>query len=516
MQTYFDSAQDEKGNALGGAQVNVYLAGTTTPATIYSDNGVTLLANPFAADGLGGFFFRASNGLYKTVVSYKGATYTKDNILLFDPADAIPGSVVPLGAKGDGVTDDTAAFVAALATGQPVYLPEPSVAYIVGDCTLPSGATIFGYGGANYSSIVAGPVVRRKAGCTSIFKEASGAKNIRLSGFTIDGVDRTCNGVVGAADGTSGHMVLDSIDIRNCNYGLGDDNYIHTVKTSNCNFVLNNYGVRNPIDGIFLGGFVASNQITGIFCGTGADSNTFVGVKAEWNLNYGFDLFGATRIAITGGVIDRNYFSGVRIAGAAKHITINGPALLRNGRADVAPTFSHIRIQDTASDITINGCVTRTGADDGGGGPTTPQYAIDIGAATVDRVTIVGNDLTGTTVADGGIRNTVASTNILASGNQGAMDVELVQSIVSAAGTTTLDLTTHAVVVTGSTTQTLTLPACRTGRKIKVINRSTGTVTVNRSGSDTINGGAGGLSVTTGQMAELYGNGITDWVGKAY
>lgn len=63
------------------------------------------------------------------------------------------------------------------------------------------------------------------------------------------------------------------------------------------------------------------------------------------------------------------------------------------------------------------------------------------------------------------------------------------RSVVSAAGTTVLDASDHLVVVTGSTTQTLTLPAASVAHMIWLKNRSSGTVTVNRAGSDTIDGG---------------------------
>lgn len=62
------------------------------------------------------------------------------------------------------------------------------------------------------------------------------------------------------------------------------------------------------------------------------------------------------------------------------------------------------------------------------------------------------------------------------------------RSVVSAAGTTVLDGTDHLVVVTGSTTQTITLPAASLGHMLWLKNRSSGTVTVNRAGSDTIDG----------------------------
>lgn len=84
-----------------------------------------------------------------------------------------------------------------------------------------------------------------------------------------------------------------------------------------------------------------------------------------------------------------------------------------------------------------------------------------------------------------------------------------VQSIVSAAGTTVLTATDHFVCVTGTTTQTLTLPAASNGRWLLLKSRSTGTVTVNRSGGDTIDGGTT-INITAGNAIMLVANG-SDW-----
>jgi hypothetical protein len=85
-----------------------------------------------------------------------------------------------------------------------------------------------------------------------------------------------------------------------------------------------------------------------------------------------------------------------------------------------------------------------------------------------------------------------------------------VLSVATAAGTTTGAATDYLVVFTGATTQTYTMPAASTGRKIIVKNRSTGVVTVNRAGSDTLDGGTTGLTLATNQSLTFVANGI-DW-----
>jgi hypothetical protein len=87
-------------------------------------------------------------------------------------------------------------------------------------------------------------------------------------------------------------------------------------------------------------------------------------------------------------------------------------------------------------------------------------------------------------------------------------------SVATAAGTTVGTALDHVVVFTGATTQTYTMPACATGREIILINRSTGAITVNRAGADTINE-ATTTSLTTGQMGHFVGNG-TNFAGRVF
>lgn len=64
MQKYFDTVLGSDGSPLVAAQVTVYLTGTTTKATIYSDNGITQASNPLTSDSRGMFAFYAADGRY--------------------------------------------------------------------------------------------------------------------------------------------------------------------------------------------------------------------------------------------------------------------------------------------------------------------------------------------------------------------------------------------------------------------------------------------------------------------
>jgi len=99
--------------------VTVYLTGTTTLATIYSDNSATPLANPFTASNLGFWFFYASNGRYDVRIS--GGTppslatpFTFSDIYLFDEAVNWV-DVAFYGCAANGSTDDSTCITNALA-----------------------------------------------------------------------------------------------------------------------------------------------------------------------------------------------------------------------------------------------------------------------------------------------------------------------------------------------------------------------------------------------------------------
>jgi hypothetical protein len=80
MQRREDVAMYMQGNGalfgLGGAQIFVYSAGTTSLVPIYSDQGITPKSNPFYADSAGGYYYYAVNGTYDEKFVKTGYTPT--------------------------------------------------------------------------------------------------------------------------------------------------------------------------------------------------------------------------------------------------------------------------------------------------------------------------------------------------------------------------------------------------------------------------------------------------------
>lgn len=174
MQKYQNAIQDVNGNAVAGATVAVYLYGTTTPATIYSDNGVTpIVGNSVTTSSVGEFFFYAANGRYSlTVTAVHFTSDAYNDITLFDPTDdgaaainflqAGTGAVVrtvqakerdtvsvkDFGAVGNGVADDTAAFSAAAQSVSGGAVSVPSGTYYLGSSPSNSGGTTWVLNGA--------------------------------------------------------------------------------------------------------------------------------------------------------------------------------------------------------------------------------------------------------------------------------------------------------------------------------------------------------------------------------
>lgn len=80
--------------------ITVYVAGTTTLATIYSDFAITPKPNPFTADSNGRFLFYAASGNYD--IRFSGAGITSPWVIQNVPVfDSFPPIIVPVGPTSD-------------------------------------------------------------------------------------------------------------------------------------------------------------------------------------------------------------------------------------------------------------------------------------------------------------------------------------------------------------------------------------------------------------------------------
>ncbi len=140
--------------------------------------------------------------------------------------DLAPGSRLainvknaPYHAAGDGVTDDTAAFSAALTAagaGGAIFVPRGT--YRIGDLAFThEGQTIAGEGGL----MASGTVLKAKAGATYVLKN-QGLRYQRLSNLVIHGNERASRGFLteSTASGTSQSIVLDRVWFYRCTVGF--------------------------------------------------------------------------------------------------------------------------------------------------------------------------------------------------------------------------------------------------------------------------------------------------------
>jgi hypothetical protein len=111
MQKYVNAVASLTGTPVGNASVQVNNFPSGTSATIYSDNGLTVAANPLTTDPVtGGFAFYAADGRYQLVISgINITTQTVNDVLLVDPLPAdlptsLPGSSGKLWNNGGTVS----------------------------------------------------------------------------------------------------------------------------------------------------------------------------------------------------------------------------------------------------------------------------------------------------------------------------------------------------------------------------------------------------------------------------
>lgn len=122
------------------ATVSVFVSGTATLATIYSDFAGTAQANPFTADSTAFWSFYTDTVLVDVRCSSGGISAPFTFGALRTPNEWI--NVMDLGAKCDGSTDDTTAFQRAITlTGNgTMYIP-PGNCIITAALTVPSSGT---------------------------------------------------------------------------------------------------------------------------------------------------------------------------------------------------------------------------------------------------------------------------------------------------------------------------------------------------------------------------------------
>lgn len=120
MQKYIDAVLTSSGTPAAGASVSVTVTATGLPATIYSDNGSTVISgSTVTTDASGEYAFYAANGRYTLTISYAGyVAEVRTDVLLFDPAESgFPAAPVSIANGGTGGTSIATAAANLQGTG---------------------------------------------------------------------------------------------------------------------------------------------------------------------------------------------------------------------------------------------------------------------------------------------------------------------------------------------------------------------------------------------------------------
>ena len=269
-------------------------------------------------------------------------------------------NVQNFGAKGDGITDDTAAIqsaidAAAAAGGGQVYMPTGT--YIVsggeepsdGCLMLKSNVYLYGDGmGETNVKVADGSDTK----ITGVIRSAYGEEthDFGVSNLTIDGnrdsttgkVDGWFNGYIPGQEGYDSNVTLDSVEIKDCS-GYGFDPHEQTV----------NMVIKNSVShGNGLDGFVADFL----------SDSTFENNVAYDNDRHGFNVVTSTHdFTLTNNVAYNNGGNGIVVQRGSEdipspsNITITGGEVYGNGAEGVlikmssAVTVSDVDIHDNAS-----------------------------------------------------------------------------------------------------------------------------------------------------------------------
>lgn len=337
------------------------------------------------------------------------------------------------GAVGDGVNDDTTAFAAAAAVrGQTIRLSSGK-SYLVGDFTIADGVQFKGYCPRGYTGYTGvdlynAPRMLMKSGAKCLMN-VNNTRGVGAEGILFDGQNRTAP--VFSAGST--RLTLNNCRIINGLNGIGGvvdggSGYTRVLSMIRCVVASNSTGIRNLIDS-----FVSLNEIaangTNLSMSAGSNSNIFIGGRYEWPSATLGDGQNIRFAGSAGSFVEDNTFIGVQLdrgdnAGVylafARGVTFNGGFVRRaNASASTAADSNCLVYMVGSQDISFIGMGFSRGADDGGGGATTPDYVFSFGTGC-DRVTIQGGICRGGFTAF--LRGTGNCTNLDVAGIPGVAD----------------------------------------------------------------------------------------------
>lgn len=311
---------------------------------------------------------------------------------------AMPGEkkldVKKFGARGDGISDDTAAFQKALdaAAESRGTVTVPDGTYLCGRIHMPPHTGLVGNATWGYRE-GGGSVLKLKDASSPCLLDITGAVGATINGLSLEG-GRIGSGIHGIHAGPlEGKKEEDAPRIERCRvsgfsgHGINLDP-IWCFSIRSCMVCFNaGHGIHvGGWDGFILDNWLSGNGGAGYCAEKPNASMTMTGNRIEWNQGGGIKLVGACHYNITGNYIDRSGGPAIRTSGRdatspSFTVSICGNVIYRSGKPEWTPDrnlSAHLVFEETHG-LTCVGNTMCVGTDDGGG-LLSPEYGIVIRA----------------------------------------------------------------------------------------------------------------------------------------
>jgi hypothetical protein len=300
-------------------------------------------------------------------------------------------NVTAFGAKGDGVTDDTAAIQkaldkAALSHGA-VFIPEGR--FLTSELKVPEGIGIHGLPAWSYRDGM-GTILVFKGGGNCLLN-LTGAFGAYLFGLCLDGnnIGEGIHGILIDKPDYGKQEDTPRIDACRIEKFTGDGIRLEriwcfVVRHSHC-YGNKGCGLRvRGWDGFILDNWFSGNGDAGYASYDENASNTITGNRIEWNRAGGIIIKGGSHYNITGNYIDRSGRCGIALlpgkdGNPCQVISITGNVIYRSGKPEWGKDddfdSSHVRFE-AAKGLVFTGNALNSGRDDGGEGSYSPDFAM--------------------------------------------------------------------------------------------------------------------------------------------
>ncbi|MBQ2676339.1 MAG: right-handed parallel beta-helix repeat-containing protein [Clostridia bacterium] len=304
-------------------------------------------------------------------------------------------NVRDFGAKGDGVTDDTAAIQAAIdkAAENKNTVCFPAGVYMCAELTLHAGVGLQGVGNNWGYSFMGGSELRLNRDDAKYLINITEAMNCMIAGLCIDGNKRMGENIHGLyKKGNNKAHKEDSYKIERCRIGgfSGDGVHIeggwcYTIRQCNiCNNIGNGI-LAEACDGFIIDNWLSGNGQAGFGSYYWCCSTIFTANRIEWNKKAGIFILCGCDFNFNGNCFDRSGGPGLSLntgnSHDAMHMTITGNIFHRSGaKYEIADTDEdcHLYMKNMKG-ITCVGNSFYSTCDDGGkSGRISPQYGIII------------------------------------------------------------------------------------------------------------------------------------------